>query len=62
MEKAVSATDRHDDSGAGPTPRALRLAIGVAAALLLLACGLLWARFGAQVFLDAATDLWKTCF
>jgi len=56
----VSATDHQDRTG-GAT-RSMRLALGVAAALLLVACALLWIRFGAEVFLDAATNLWKTCF
>ena len=59
----MSATD-HDNEAetARPTQRALALAFGVAGALLLVACALLWTRFGSQVFLDAATNLWKACF
>ena len=57
----MSATDRGNE-GRGTGPRPLALAFGVAAGMLLVACAMLWTRFGSQVFLDAATNLWKTCF
>ena len=58
---ATNLTDIHeaDDSRA---PRGLRLALIVTALALAAACGLLWMRYGAQVFLDAALFAWRSCF
>ncbi len=43
-------------------PRAMRLALAAAALALVAACGFLWMRYGAQVFLDAALFAWRACF
>ncbi|MFO1115327.1 MAG: hypothetical protein U1E28_06570 [Beijerinckiaceae bacterium] len=58
----MSATDSEDRGGAREGGRLIGVSLAAAAGLLALACGLLWARFGTQVFLDAAENLWKTCF
>lgn len=58
----VSATESDHSAAAPEGGRAIGVSIAVAAGLLALACGLLWARFGTQVFLDAAETFWKTCF
>ena len=50
------------DEAAGGAARWLAVSLAFCAALLLGACGLLWFRYGTQVFLDAAANLWKTCF
>lgn len=42
--------------------RALWLTLGAITLLLVAACGFLWSRYGAQVFLDAATFVWRACF
>jgi len=44
------------------TLRALWLTLGAITLLLVTACGFLWSRYGAQVFLDAATFVWRACF
>ena len=47
----------------GPrAPRALRLTLATVALALVAACGYLWMRYGAQVFLDAALFAWRACF
>ncbi len=43
-------------------PRGLAFALVGAFGCLVAASGVLWMRFGTQVFLDAALNLWKTCF
>ena len=62
QETGVDAADGTGaDEGQG-APRWLVVSLGICGALVVGACGLLWLRFGTQVFLDAATNLWKTCF
>lgn len=43
-------------------PRLLRLSLAAVSLALVLACGFLWMRYGAQVFLDAALFAWRACF
>ena len=43
-------------------PRWLFLWLGIPALALAAACGFLWMRYGAQVFLDAALFAWRACF
>lgn len=50
------------DAGESGTTRWLTVSLALSAGLLLGASGLLWLEFGSQVFLDAAANLWKTCF
>ncbi len=58
----MSATESEYRRGGPETGRLIGASLAAAAGLLALACGLLWARFGTDVFLDAAETLWKTCF
>ena len=43
-------------------PRLLRLSLAAVSLALVLACGFLWMRDGAQVVLDAALFAWRACF
>jgi hypothetical protein len=42
--------------------RGVALVIWSGIAMLVAAASLLWLRFGSQVFLDAASTAWKSCF
>lgn len=61
---ATNATDLdpHDGSAEARTMRGLRPTLAALALMLAVACGWLWMRFGAQVFLDAALFAWRACF
>lgn len=56
MDQQADQTELERSSGGA------RAAVALALALALVACALLWAKFGAQVFLDAALAAWKSCF
>jgi len=59
----VSAADSDSGDRSGQAmPRGLAFALVGAFGCLVAASGVLWMRFGTQVFLDAALNLWKTCF
>ena len=36
--------------------------LALAALALAAGCGVLWMRYGAQVFIDAALFAWRSCF
>ena len=55
-------TDFEGERGSGRQTNGLRIALGALAAALVVGCGYLWMRFGAQVFLDAALFAWRSCF
>jgi len=59
-------TSAHSETGneaeAPAAPRGLFLWLGIPALALAAACGFLWMRYGAQVFLDAALFAWRACF
>lgn len=61
MSNVTDVDPQREDPGRR-APRALRLALAAAALLLAAACGFLWVRYGAQVFLDAALFAWRACF
>lgn len=58
----MSPVDQNHDTAADKMPRGLRIALAGAGVALAVACGLLWMRFGGQVFLDAALFAWRSCF
>lgn len=58
----MSPVEQNHDTDATRMPRSVRLALAGAGVALAVACGLLWMRFGAQVFLDAALFAWRSCF
>jgi hypothetical protein len=63
MESGVSATDGDGEGRSGQSlPRGVAVALVGGFAALAVASGVLWMRFGTLVFLDAALNLWKTCF
>ena len=59
----TTKTNELDDSDAGArASRGLRVALVLAALALAAGCGVLWMRYGAQVFIDAALFAWRSCF
>lgn len=53
------------DEGAGEpaqAPRGLIVALAMIFFGLVAACAVLWMRYGAQVFVDAALFAWRSCF
>ncbi|MCB1545663.1 MAG: hypothetical protein KDJ30_15695 [Rhodoblastus sp.] len=59
----ATKTNELDDVDDGArAPRGLRVALVLAALALAAGCGVLWMRYGAQVFIDAALFAWRSCF
>ena len=58
----VSDIDPPREAPERRAPRGLRLTLAAVALALVAACGFLWMRYGAQVFLDAALFAWRACF
>lgn len=48
--------------GQAQAPRGLIVALTLTLVALAAACGMLWMRYGAQVFVDAALFAWRSCF
>jgi len=62
-ESDVNAADGDGEGRSGQSlPRGVAVALAGGFAALAVASGVLWMRFGTHVFLDAAANLWKTCF
>ena len=61
-EKVTEAVEGRRQADGRRETGALAIALWSAGALLIAACGLLWARFGPDVFLDAALSAWRSCF
>jgi hypothetical protein len=64
----VIAGEQNETSEAGLRDReqhrmsVVTLVLGSSLASLVAAACLLWLRFGSQVFLDAASTAWRSCF
>lgn len=59
-----NTSDLGDEAASGPAqaPRGLIVALALILFGLVAACAVLWMRYGAQVFVDAALFAWRSCF